>query len=374
MSGHGCLPSAAQERLLRACFAPDETAAAEFEAWRSEADLDSADPVELRFLPLLDRRWKGRIPDYRAAEASRRIQLPVWRQNLEQIQTATRIRTNLNNAGVSCMFLKGLALLVRHYRQTGLRSMGDVDLLIHGDHIKPALEALTRDGWQAEGAATIPEILREARVRHAWQFNRGSEECDLHWRPMARGYSPEIARSFWEKAETVPWRGSSLEVPSPTEQLFHVCVHGMQWTWNAELWWAADALTILRIPGEIDWERLRRLAAAAGMTQMLVRALRHLEDRFGASIPPSSLAGTVIRRGEEREFALLQKPCPLGLKDSIAWHVTNFQRLRKFDAEWSRRSAWIGFAGYLKAFLNASSAGEALRALSAEVGKRLGRP
>ena len=374
-----CWPSAAQEKLLRACFLSGPAAARDFKAWRGEVDLDQLDEFSLRLLPILIHTWGIHPLDERVAELGTRIHLAQWQQNRQRISLAASIQSTLSSAGIPCVFLKGMALLTRYCGDTGLRAMGDVDFLVDKHDAVKAIEVLARAGWIAEENLAPGEIPSQLRVRHAWQLNRGPEEsCDLHWHPLVRCYAPQVAASFRSGAEPVEIGGLRALVPCATDQLLHACVHGLQWSWTPQTRWVPDAMTIFASRAPIDWRRLYELAAAARMLVRVHAALSYLFDRMEAPVPesvirefarprmaesPSSNKGASNRDSsniavwEEREYALLQKPCPLGALDSLRWHVTNFQRIRPYDDVWSKRPSGLAFLEYLRAFLRAAGTG-----------------
>lgn len=356
-----CWPSAAQEKLLRACFLSGPAAVRDFEAWRAEVDLDHLDEFSLRLLPILIRAWGVHPLDERVAELGSRIRLAQWQQNRQRIALAASIQSTLSSAGIPSVFLKGMALLTRFCADTGLRAMGDVDFLVPRHNVVNATDVLTRAGWIADENLAPGEIASQMRVRHAWQFNRGPEEsCDLHWHPLVRCYAPQVAEAFWNGAETAELGGLRALVPCATDQLLHACVHGLQWSWTPQTRWISDAMTILASRAPIDWRRLSELAASAGMTLRVHAALCYLRNRMEASVPEVELTTMAKHRRpvwEKSEYDLLQKPCPLGAVDSLRWHVTNFRRIRLYDKPWRDKPAGLAFFEYLRTFLRAVGTG-----------------
>jgi hypothetical protein len=345
-------PTPVEEQMLLACFAPDEDASAALErcsrGW-AEAKLEAA---ATPLLPLIYRRWQA--VENRVVELGRKAYLANWKRNRERLAEFGGIADRLREKGIRWMALKGMALALRQYADLGLRPMGDVDLLIHAEDLLRAVEVLDGAGYRAEEDAAPDAILRQARVRHAWQFFGGAEwNLDLHWRPVNRCYAPEVTRSFWEGAETVRFGDREMLTPSPSDQMFHVCVHGLQWDWTRKVRWICDALVVLR--EAVDWERVRQLAEGAGMQFRLANALAFLRESFGAPIPPD-LPGRLREAAsgwERREYRLLLKPCPLAVGDSIAWHAYHFRRIRPYDDGWRRVNAAVGLAQYFAAFLDA---------------------
>jgi len=352
-----------QEQLFRACFSQEAVEPA------------NIDETSRAFLALWYQRRGRNSANAEIADSGHRAWLSVWRQNLQRYALAAATAHDLEQAGIACLLLKGLALSLRHYRDTGVRGMGDIDLMVHEREAVAAVDALRRAGWRPEGRLFNDEIARQMRVRHAWQFVRGpSEDCDLHWRPVVRCYSPRVTELFWQDAEAVELQGMRAMVPSPACQLFHVCAHGLQWSWSSPIRWVPDALAVIESSPEMNWDCVVELAREANMTVRMESALQYLKTRFDAPIPDETvrtLAGAP--RWERREYVLLQKPCPLGALDSIRWHRAHFRRLRPFDAEWAAGNWCVAFVEYLVVFLNLGRLQDLPKALCRQLGVRLGR-
>lgn len=365
-------PTPIQEQLLSACFAADAEALRALDFISAIEAGGGLDPASARLAPLLYRRWPS--AGCRLVSTGQKAYLTTWRQNQDRMSHLARLLAEFRNLGIRCLVLKGAALALRHYRDLGLRSMRDFDLLIPEEDLHRAVLHLEKAGYVAEGKRSPDAVLRSVRIGHGWQFFLGDEQsCDLHWRPVVRCFSPEVTRLFWQSAENVPLRGGTAAVPCATDQLFHVCAHGLQWDWLPQIRWIADAVTVMREP--IDWDRICRLAAEARMRVRLARALRYLQGRFAAPVPhgiPERLERSTTN-WERREYRLLLKPCPLGALDSFEWHVHHFRRIRRFDAGWSKVPFWIGLPQYVETFLGARGPRELLRRLWPELKARLRR-
>jgi len=330
-------------QILTACFGDEDQSLRALEAC-ALPDGGEIDAATGRMLPFLYRRW-GALAGNRLVEMGHCTYLATWRQNRERMAHLAAVLDEFEQAGIPCMLLKGAALILRNYRDYGLRGMGDFDLLIRPSDLERAVGLLIRNGWTPEEGCSLEAILRQARVRHAWQFFRADQSCDLHWRPLARCYSPEVSEMFWQGSEAVELEGHAVQVPGATDQFFHTSVHAMHWEWTRNLYWMADAITALR-DGEPDWDRVAALAAKSGMRAQLAGALAALAAQFQLAIP-KQVSGADVPAWEQREYRLMQKPCPLGLVDSIAWHRYHFRRIRQFDSRWSGIPAWTGFPQYL---------------------------
>jgi hypothetical protein len=285
------------------------------------------------------------------------------------MQHVATVTGRFADEGIACMLLKGAALSIRCYRDPGLRAMRDFDVLVRDTDVRRAAEALAALGYVAEEGLTTSHIERRRRTRHAWQFClEGQQTCDLHWRPVVRCFSPEVAEAFWATRE----REGAFYVPAASVQLFHVCAHALQWDWEPQVRWIADAAVIMQ--GPVDWDQVRRLALLSNMSVRTARALAFVRDHFAAPVPQAW--PEELERGapswEHDDYALMLKPCPLGFADSVRWHVRNFQRIRPFDNGWRSKSEWVGFWQYLAEFLGANSVLDLPMMLAPELRARAG--
>jgi len=358
-------------QILTACFGDEDESRRALEAC-ALLDRGEIDAATGRLLPFLYRRW-GALTGNRLVEMGHCAYIATWRQNRERMAHLGSVLLEFEKAGIPCMLLKGAALTLRHYRDYGLRGMGDFDLLIHGSDLERAADLLMQTGWTPEEGCPTDAIRRQSRVRHAWQFfGSDKQNCDLHWRPLARCCSPQVTEMFWQGAEPFDLDGHAVRVPCPTDQFFHTCVHAMHWEWTPNLYWMADAITVLR-DGQPDWDRAAALATKSGMRIQFAQALAALAAQFHR-IVPKQLLGADVPPWQQHEYRLMQKPCPLGMWDSVAWHIYHFQRLRPFDSRWSKTPGWIGFPQYLAAFLNASDWHTFLTKLWLQVKRRARQP
>jgi hypothetical protein len=358
----GVWPTGAQLGLLVAALAPEPEAAAALE---QVADGTFADNASCQLLPLLYRRWPSRAGQ--AVLEGKKAYLANWLAHKERMQHVATVTERFAEEGISCMLLKGAAVAIRHYRDAGLRTMRDFDVLVRDTDVARAAEMLMSLGYVAEGGLTASDIDRRRRTRHAWQFYLGAEQsCDLHWRPVVRCFSPGVTDEYWATKE----REGAFEVPAASVQLFHICAHALQWDWEPQVRWVADATAVMRNP--IDWDQVRRLAVLSNMSVRTARALDFLKEHFAAPVPPGWTAD--LERDapawEHDDYGLMLKPCPLGFSDSVRWHVRNFQRIRPFDSTWRSKSEWIGFCHYLAEFLGANSALDLVRRLAPELRAR----
>ncbi len=344
-----------------AAFAPLEQARAEF--CRLPLSINGEPPPTTKaLLPLLYRRWHSdsAVDSEQTApllERSREVYLTTWAASKRWQPHLLQLLEAFQRAGIEAMLLKGAAMVAGYYHDAALRPMADFDVLVRDRDLEAAIALLAGLEWRPEEDRQLGDILQQRRIGHAWQFSFADDQsCDLHWRPVLRCYTPAVSAYFWDAAETVSLSGQPVRIPSSTALLFHVCVHGLQWSWSGHTRWVADALILLNSNRPVDWSALIRLARDAGMTVRLHAALAYLSARFAPPIPTfvlDELNSIVAPRWERRESAILLKECPLGLRDSLTWHISHFRRIWPFDEQWRKAPFWLAFVSYLRAFLDA---------------------
>lgn len=104
-------------------------------------------------------------------------------QALKRIAVAARVRQCLNEAGIDCLFFKGVVLSEIVWGRPGARGAGDIDVLVEETRIEPALAALRGIGVR------VPPPIADARparldrmLHHALCLTLDGVYVDLHYR------------------------------------------------------------------------------------------------------------------------------------------------------------------------------------------------
>lgn len=131
----------------------------------------------------------------------------------------------LSAAGVPSRLLKGSAVAHLDYPDPALRPFGDVDLLIHGEDLDRAVDALRPMGMRRR------EV--EPRRGFAARFGKGVTligpeglEIDLH-RTLAHGsfgFTVPLDQ-LWDTRSTIRLAGRDLAALGPEERLLHAAYH-----------------------------------------------------------------------------------------------------------------------------------------------------
>lgn len=310
-------PTSDQELLLRAALAEEDHAAQAWAAWHAGNDIDDVDPVSFRLLPLVARRLRSRLGDIDQRRLTG-VWRATWCRNQLLLQHAEQAVMRLEAAGIRAMVLKGVALSLLYYPDVGQRSMIDIDILVPTERLWDAYEELRTDGWSCSHLSPGGITFELLTSKHAIECRHlDGTRLDLHWHALARsvGLRFDHDAAVWGSAVPIRVRAAQSLALCPTDQLFHVCSHGMIQPRQA-LHWIADAMTILR-EHPIDWDRFLEHTRQTRQILRMRAALGFLHDLLGANIPPSvrtriaTLPTTCAERIEYR--AIEGKPTVLNI-------------------------------------------------------------
>jgi len=282
-------PTPGQELLLRAAVVPGPGALAAWDAWKTDHDLieTELDHGSFRLLALVYRNLQQQGAEEPLMPRLKGIYRYWWCSNQRLFYRAAAVIRALGLAGIPTLVLKGAAVSVAHYQDTGVRPMGDVDLLVPFDRAADTVACLGRLGWRP-ARPRVPDLIR---YQHSVQMvHENGEVLDLHWHVLAECVRHNADDGFWRRAVTI----RILDVPTlalgPSDALLHTIVHGMRWNAEPTIRWVADAMAILHGSGrDIHWGGLVREAARQQVVLRLRAGLEYLRRSMGAPIPQHAI-------------------------------------------------------------------------------------
>jgi hypothetical protein len=224
--------------------------------------------------------------------------------------------------------------------------MDDLDILVQTPEAAKAVAVLRDLKW------TPKDELSDRRLRtlHAMAFlDPAGRKVDLHWHLMQETCTPGLDDELWTGVRRSKHADREVFVLHPSDQLVHVCVHGLKWNRIPPVRWVADAHAILvNAAAELDWDRVVRTAERYRFVLPMRDALGYLHATVAVDIPAKVLedleriATSRIDRWEHR-FRLAPAPRPvLGYMPEYWFNWLRASR----DLGWLRRVT--GFPGYLQ--------------------------
>ncbi len=287
----GCWPTPLQQLLVRASLLEGESAARAWSEWHAQDGLERLDLGSYRMLPLAYRNLSKQGVVHPAMGTLKGIYRRGWVENQTLFRVFRGILPKLQDAGIEMMLLKGIALILGHYRDYGVRPMQDVDVLVHQKDAFKAFGIFESEGWTRTKFVGVRFTERELNYRQALGFRAPANdaEIDLHWHALYVAPSSRTDAFFWDGAAPMTFDGIAMIGPNPTDHLLITCAHGNAWNEVPPIRWVADAITIMRT-SDIDWQRLLHLARELRLALPLRDAFRYLAKEFGAAVPHDVLA------------------------------------------------------------------------------------
>ena len=332
------------ERLLLAAALQQGSASRPaWETWRQSCPLnDDIDSGFHRLIPLLQHNLAGqgvRDPELSRYAAIRRF---YWYRNQVFLREAERLLNHFEGAGIRTLVLKGLGLALTVYPRPELRPMSDLDVLVSPADALRAIELLKSVGLVLSiqlMAADLQRLHEPFRSHHAHAFRRPGEPLSLDLHVRLHNPVPSLALPQRMLAEALPLQigAARTSIPRPTEQVFHVIVHGAPggYPTPSRLRWAAD-VAMLRSAhdADINWRGLAELGRRYECLTLLQDALDEVAAVMDKPLPIAAVSGFRAPRPAAwdrmewtaRRLNLFNTGFPFG-------HLLDYRRFRQADRE-----------------------------------------
>ncbi len=343
------IPTERQALLVRSALLEREPAIDAWNRWNATGGLERIDDGSSALLPIVYRNLAGYGVSDSALKRAQQAYKTTWLENERRFHEIAAVLEALNAAGIETMILKGAALALLYYRDLGLRSMGDVDLLVHPRQLHEALAVLRDAGFCIVGRP--PELLTDVYLFSRKAINlasAGMPMLDLHWRAIQEVRSESEEKAFWDGATTVSLHDVPTQAMSAADQVLHVCEHETRWCPSPLPRWMVDLVMIFRVAGDaFDSDRTLDRARSLELVSPLAEALECLDTVVPHEVPQELLQGVRLARATRRDRrdyeARCRRPGPLQtLRDEYRVHCD-----RTVDQSRIRRC--LGFLQHVQA-------------------------
>lgn len=262
-------------------------------------------------------------------------------QMLARTAAVRELSDAMRAAGLTApIVLKGLHLAHTVYARPHLRSMVDVDLLVHRPHVDTIAAIVQRLGYRPVVPMHVPLDL--ATAHHLTPVVRGRIQLELHWRllhPALPGgaATEEGVDEFWARAVPFETPAGTMLGLCPEDLLLHLCSHAViQHLFEHRLRALWDiALVLHRHGASLEWSAVRDRAQTWGVARGAGLALSLVHELELAVVPAGQIEALLpedIPAGV-RDSALAQLTQPRGAT-AVSPHVT---RLLDADLPWRDR-------------------------------------
>ncbi len=232
-------------------------------------------------------------------------------------------------AGVNWVAMKGPILASSVYHDPGLRTYGDVDLLIAQDAMPVAVAILEDLGY---GHVIRNWPLHQWLMASEFVMRRGPVDLDVHWHMVyarwERRYFSIDPPAMLARARPVAISGQPIPTFDAVDTLLHLCLHASRAGGHRLIWSKDIERTIAVLRPDLDELTTRAQDYRCGppVAIALARAVRTL----GADVPHPVIRALAGRRLElaERATSRISPTVPFTERDSPARFLARSARSR----------------------------------------------
>jgi hypothetical protein len=250
-------------------------------------------------------------------------------RNLLLYQDLARVLGALRLAEIPVIVLKGAHLAALVYRDSALRFVGDIDLLVTKAHTRRAAALLRQLGYRLAAEFEETWFNRPHSTHVPELINPPRPPVELHWRIHSE-QPAEGESGLWGRARAAKLGGADTLVLGPEDLVLHLCLHGGSlhlFALGLRLIWDLR-VTLDRYAGELNWDLLVALGKAWRAEKCLYLALRLARELAGAPVPPPVLQALQPADFQARWLAMANERILVGAGQVTASTLAATQPLR----------------------------------------------
>ena len=223
-------------------------------------------------------------------EAFKTVYMQIAQRNMLMTAELLRLMKLLEKNGIDALAFKGPALAQLAYGDITLRQFGDLDILVGKTQARRAISLLEADGY-------VPEIQLSGSRKEAFfasvnviGLSKPSHgiRIEVHWELLSKNYAVFWDMGdLWSRPGHVTVGGSRVPVPSQTDHLLYLCIHGSKHVYE-RLEWITDIDRSVRMSPP-DWERLLGEAEKKGVKRMVLLGLWLCRELLSLPLPEAIL-------------------------------------------------------------------------------------
>lgn len=317
------LPTAHQTLLLKACLLDNDKAVPYWEKWMSVNGFsnltsqpssgilpqvyDRLDFASQRLLALLYKKMSSAGVNHPLITALKGYYRYIWVRNQLLKDELKNIAETFNSQGIKHLVIKGFPMTEVYYKDLGVRSVLDLDLMIHHDSWHTSLKILTDNRWVSKDTQYIPEAVTQS-LHHATHLVKDQFEIDLHIRFHDFPLTENTVESFWKEAITYKPGHKMLR---PEHQFISALIHGYDLGGDTILRAIVDTTYIIRSTPDFNWKLVLEVIQQNNLHIPAKVLLEYLNNEGICAIPEYTLAALQnysLSSREAKYFKLLTTP------------------------------------------------------------------
>ena len=243
--------------------------------------------VALSFHNLEKLGFLSAIPEKTAATLNNGLMLSLSRNSFH-VTVIPEILGILNKENIKTVLLKGMALELSVYGNSGLRQMTDIDILIDRSHYKRAQKILIENGYVSLPVKSLFHLPIIAYTgKHLPSLLKNGASIDIHLELFGGGNSI-LTKRFYDNSSEIRVNEQYAYIPPPQLFFLYLVRHLYNHEINNEsqLRLYTDLVVLIeKYRDEIINRDLLTSAVEAGLSEILACRLGILRDFWGISFP-----------------------------------------------------------------------------------------
>lgn len=216
--------------------------------------------------------------------------------NLVLFRETVSLSGRIREQGIEVLFYKGLVLCDVLHGDLTTRPTRDIDILVRSGDFLRLRDFLLREGFTEDYAFPVRHARYYMGVNRESAYSMmlpdGVElNVEVQWAPVLPLYGvPFDNASFFERAGSVQWGGSTVSMPCLEDQfLLLLAHHGVSELWHSLKHLTDLAFFIRRRGGELDWGRVSEGIRRWGMSGHAAAGFALCSDLLGTDMPSERL-------------------------------------------------------------------------------------
>ncbi len=178
-------------------------------------------------------------------------------------QEFLRISMAFQQAGVTLLPIKGIALLYDIYKYMPLRLMTDIDLLVKEEDLQITEDIFCDLGYRKELYGLKEKYWREKQIHFTFYKTEGKNLpfVEVHWALDFKRKNRIILPKLWERIRKINVDGRMIMLLSPEDSLFSLALHSRRFGKILSLKYTLDiALLLKKYKDSFDWDYILKEA------------------------------------------------------------------------------------------------------------------
>ena len=352
-------PNQGQLTLLKAALlAPDE-AEPYWLQFIATHDIQNLDHGCLQVLPMVFINLKDRMKGDINEKVCRSSYKYVWANNHLLMHDAKAMLLLLKKHNLQVCLLKGVAFIGHYFPDYGMRILGDIDLLVLPNNISELVNILESNHYQLKSNQSEVNALALFRIFHARSFiNQRGTEIDVHQYLSKFLINAEFSERIWKNKVSIDLFDSEnlAYVLSPTDQLLHTVVHGLQYAPFSSIRWIVDVTSLLKnSSADIKWDELMEVCSKYYLNLPMSMALIFLAKEMSLSIPDTVLSSFNNQKITSKDKKYFSRSSQLGLHSTYERVKRSWEHYKMYSATSSEKFRLLGFYDFLLVYCNLKS-------------------